>query len=65
MKCFFVPQGGDHGTDYAGVLHSDLQVTNTCKLNHWPLHLPLAAAFFKWTKFQFGLNPNSASNLFL
>lgn len=26
-------------------------------------HLPLAA-FFKWAKFQFGLNPNSASTYF-
>lgn len=47
MKYIFVPQGSDYGTGHAGVLHSDLQVTNTCKLDHWPPHLLLAAAFFK------------------
>lgn len=60
----FVPRGGRCGTGCVGVVHSDLQVSIPANSITGLQHLPLAA-FFKWSKFQFGLNPNSASNLFL
>lgn len=60
----FVPRGGGCGTGYVGVLHSDLQAAIPANSITGLQHLPLAT-FFKWTKFQLGLNPNSASTLFL